>query len=213
MKLIATQTHSCSFHVLIHHQGTKEYSRQSQCVWKRKGKEGRGGEKERKCVQSFKKVRLTKLASIPYWSYWINNFPKIILGVIFSLRPGEKNFFKYYKIVIFMSFWPFFGGDGSAAWLCPDSCDPMNCSLPDSSVHEISQARILEWAAIPFSKDSPQPQESNPHLLHCRQILYCWATRDDPLTIVQHGLNTFSVKGSKYFQFCGGTTCHRSRYK
>ena len=27
-------------------------------------------------------------------------------------------------------------------------CDPMNCSLPSSSVHGISQARILEWIAI-----------------------------------------------------------------
>ena len=29
------------------------------------------------------------------------------------------------------------------------SCDPMDCSPPGSSVHEISQARILEWVAIP----------------------------------------------------------------
>ena len=29
-----------------------------------------------------------------------------------------------------------------------DFCDPMDCSLPGSSVHEISQARILEWVAI-----------------------------------------------------------------
>ena len=35
--------------------------------------------------------------------------------------------------------------------LCPTLCDPMDCSMPGSSVHEILQARILEWAAIPFS--------------------------------------------------------------
>ena len=29
-----------------------------------------------------------------------------------------------------------------------DSCNPMNCSPPDSSVHGIFQARILEWVAI-----------------------------------------------------------------
>ena len=33
-----------------------------------------------------------------------------------------------------------------------DSFDPMDCSLPGSSVHEILQARILEWVAISFSK-------------------------------------------------------------
>ena len=32
-------------------------------------------------------------------------------------------------------------------------CDPMDCSLPGSSVHGILQARILEWVAIPFSRD------------------------------------------------------------
>ena len=35
---------------------------------------------------------------------------------------------------------------------CPTLCDPMDCSLPGSSVHGIFQARILEWVAIFFSK-------------------------------------------------------------
>ena len=33
---------------------------------------------------------------------------------------------------------------------CPTLCDPMDCSLPGSSVHRILQARILEWVAISF---------------------------------------------------------------
>ena len=33
-------------------------------------------------------------------------------------------------------------------------CDPMDCSPPGSSAHGISQARILEWVAISFSKGS-----------------------------------------------------------
>ena len=32
--------------------------------------------------------------------------------------------------------------------------DPMDCSLSDSSIHGILQARILEWVAIPFSRGS-----------------------------------------------------------
>ena len=36
--------------------------------------------------------------------------------------------------------------------LCPTLCDPMNCNPPDSSVHGIFQAKILEWGAIPFSR-------------------------------------------------------------
>ena len=35
---------------------------------------------------------------------------------------------------------------------------PMDCSLPGSSVHRVSQARILEWVAIPFSRESSQPR-------------------------------------------------------
>ena len=34
---------------------------------------------------------------------------------------------------------------------CPTLCDPMDCSLPGSSVHGIFQARVLEWGAIAFS--------------------------------------------------------------
>ena len=33
---------------------------------------------------------------------------------------------------------------------CPSLCDPVDCSPPGSFVHEMSQARILEWGAIPF---------------------------------------------------------------
>ena len=36
---------------------------------------------------------------------------------------------------------------------CPTLSDPMDCSLPDSSVHEIFQARVLEWGAIDFSNN------------------------------------------------------------
>ena len=40
-----------------------------------------------------------------------------------------------------------------------DSLQPMDCSLPGSSVHGILQARILEWVAIPFSRGSSQPRD------------------------------------------------------
>ena len=57
--------------------------------------------------------------------------------------------------------------------LCPTVCYSVNYSLlPGSSVHEILQARILEWVVIPFSKGSSQPG-LNSGLLHGRQILSC----------------------------------------
>ena len=40
---------------------------------------------------------------------------------------------------------------GEVAQSCPTLCNPMECSLPGSSVHGIFQARVLEWVAIAFS--------------------------------------------------------------
>ena len=42
-----------------------------------------------------------------------------------------------------------------SVWLC----DPMECSLPDSSVHGILQARVLEWVAMPSSRGSSLPRD------------------------------------------------------
>ena len=47
----------------------------------------------------------------------------------------------------------------------------MDCSPPGFSIHGISQARILEWVAISFSRGSSQPRDRT-GLLYCRQILY-----------------------------------------
>ena len=43
--------------------------------------------------------------------------------------------------------------------LSPTLFDPLNCSLPGTSVREISQARILEQVAISFSRGSSQPRD------------------------------------------------------
>ena len=43
--------------------------------------------------------------------------------------------------------------------VCLTLCNPMDYSLPGSSVHGVLQARILEWLAVPFSKGSSQPRD------------------------------------------------------
>ena len=43
---------------------------------------------------------------------------------------------------------------------CRILCEPLDCSPPDSSVHGIFQAKILEWVAISFSRGSSQPEIS-----------------------------------------------------
>ena len=58
---------------------------------------------------------------------------------------------------------------------CPTLCDPMDCSLPRSSIPEIFQARVLEWVAISFSRGSYWPRDQT--LIVGRQFTV-WATMD-----------------------------------
>ena len=59
--------------------------------------------------------------------------------------------------------WPINIGGGlvasEIAQSCPTLCNPMDCSLPVSSVYGIFQARILEWVAISFSRGSSRPRD------------------------------------------------------
>ena len=49
--------------------------------------------------------------------------------------------------------------EGEATQSCPTLCDPVDCSLPGSSIQGILQARILEWVAISFSRGSSRPRD------------------------------------------------------
>ena len=51
-------------------------------------------------------------------------------------------------------------------------CDPMVCTSPGSSVHGISQGRILEWVAISFPRGSSQPRDQTRVSSTGRRILY-----------------------------------------
>ena len=70
------------------------------------------------------------------------------------------------------------GGRCSVIKLCLTLCDPMDWNPPGSSVHKISQARILEWVAISFSKGSSWPRDWTCVSCIGRRILHCWATRE-----------------------------------
>ena len=64
----------------------------------------------------------------------------------------------------------------SVILLCPTLCYTMDCSPPGSFVHGISQARILEWVAISFSRGSSQLRGQTHISGIDRQILYHCAT-------------------------------------
>ena len=65
------------------------------------------------------------------------------------------------------------GGGGLVPKSVFNSCDSMDCSLPDSSIQPgISQARILEWVAISFPRGSSHPRDWTLFSSHCRWFLY-----------------------------------------
>ena len=61
------------------------------------------------------------------------------------------------------------------AKLYPTLCNPIDCSLPDSSVHGISQAKILEWVAISFSRGFSWPRGWTHISCISRLVFYHWA--------------------------------------
>ena len=72
--------------------------------------------------------------------------------------------------------------------LWPTLCEPMDCSPPDSSVHGILQARILEGVAMPSSRGSSQPRDGT-----CVSCVSCIA-----------GSNSLSHQENQSFNFA----CH-----
>ena len=58
---------------------------------------------------------------------------------------------------------------------CLTVCDPMDCSLPGSSVHGISQARILEWVVISFSRGTSRPRDQTQVSCIAGRFFNVWA--------------------------------------
>ena len=65
---------------------------------------------------------------------------------------------------------------------CPTLCSPMDCLLPDSSVHGILQTRILEWVAMPSSRGSSQSRNQTGVSCIAGRFFTSWATREAPST-------------------------------
>ena len=74
---------------------------------------------------------------------------------------------------------------------CLTLCDPMDCSLPGSSIHGIFQARVLEGVAISFSRRSSQPRGWTQVSCIVGRHFTIWATRE-----VTHNKNKYGVNNS-----------------
>ena len=70
---------------------------------------------------------------------------------------------------------------------CLSLCNRMDCSPPGSSVHRIFQARILEWVAMPSSRESSQLRDGT-HISYVscvgRQVLYHWSHLGSPFRCI-----------------------------
>ena len=68
--------------------------------------------------------------------------------------------------------------ESEVAQSCPTLCDPMDCSLPGSSVHGIFQARVLEWIVISFSRISSRPRDWTWVSCTAGRHFIIWTTRE-----------------------------------
>ena len=66
---------------------------------------------------------------------------------------------------------------------CPTPCNPMDCTLPGSSVRGILQARILEWVSISFSKGFSQPRDGTEISCIAGRFFTDWARREAPVLL------------------------------
>ena len=82
------------------------------------------------------------------------------------------------------------------AQLCPALCNPMDCSLPGSSVHGILQARILEWVAVPFSGRSSQLRDRTQVSRTTGGFFTTWASRE--VLILLRTFHFFSLPRTHY---------------
>ena len=95
--------------------------------------------------------------------------------------------------------------------LCPTLCNPLDCTPPDSSVHGIFQAKILEWAAIPFSRESSQPRDRTLVSYIADRFFSIWTTRNQvgaiPFQIVPYSGDWLVRRKQRSWNMCGNWGC------
>ena len=83
-------------------------------------------------------------------------------------------------------------------------CDPVDCSLPGSSVHGILQARVLEWVAISFCRKPSRPRDWTRVSCIAGRWFTLWATREAPNCPIgeQYSNKAFTISEPKPQQCC-----------
>ena len=91
-----------------------------------------------------------------------------------------RNFANFSQLVQLKSVFLVAESESDVAQLCPTLCDPMDSNLPGSAVHGILQARILERAAISFSRRSFRLSNQTHVSCIAGRLFTNWATKGSP---------------------------------
>ena len=124
-----------------------------------------------------------------YFTVLLASFPFSVILIPFLELDGRNIWEKQNKQCMCLCAYLYICVCVKVDQLCPTLCDPMDCSLPGSSVHGILQAKIQkEYFAIgkvvgccSLLQEIFLSQGSNLDLLHCRQILYHLSHLGSPL--------------------------------
>ena len=123
-------------------------------------------------------TQLSDWTEIPslFWHSLSNTFSSVIYENMFSYFLP----FRHVSTPI-ASLWRWFSYS-----VISDSYDPMDCSLPGSSVHGFLQARILKWVAMASSRGSSWPRDQTQVSCIAGRFLTGWATREALIASLLH---------------------------
>ena len=114
------------------------------------------------------------------WASWSEFYIcwETVLSTFFHLLSFSQTRKAWYKSLIHLKANNSWESESEVVQSCPTLCDPMDCSLPGSSVHGILQARVLEWVDIFFSRGSSWPRDGT-QVSRIPGIRFnLWATRE-----------------------------------
>ena len=90
---------------------------------------------------------------------------------------------------------------------CTTLYHPMDCCLPGSSIHGILQARILEWLALPYSKDSSWPRDQTCISCAAGGFLTHWAIISKNISLLRGGWESEKVGAPEDSTFLPESIC------
>jgi len=118
-------------------------------------------------------------------TFWWNVTQLYFQGYLVTLRCDR---FDVTRLIICTDIYE---SESEVAQSCLTLCDPVDCSLPGSSIHGILQARILEWVAISFSRGSSWPRKWTwvSHIV--ARCFTLWATREAHTWLWKYKMQSF----------------------